>query len=147
MTGYTADPLIISKGDINSALIKKLRNFFMRRSEVLFAFLFGSFADKRMTAYSDIDIGIFFRDTPDFYATESLRENLTALLKRPADIVVLNAASPVLKMQVLKKGIPVFMGSRKYFNAFYVDTLNQYDDLKQLRKKYEEDILKGRIYA
>jgi len=36
---------------------------------------------------------------------------------------------------------------KKFYNQFYVDTLNQYDDLKQMRKICEDNILKGRIYA
>ncbi|MEQ8214237.1 MAG: nucleotidyltransferase domain-containing protein, partial [Smithellaceae bacterium] len=71
---------------------------------------------------------------------------LNGILKREIDIAVLNSASPVLKMQVLKKGIPVFTKDKKYYNQFFVDTINQYDDLKQTRKICEDNILKGRIY-
>jgi hypothetical protein len=50
-------------------------------------------------------------------------------------------------MQVLKNGVLIFKKDKRYFNQFYVETINQYDDLKQIRKKCEDGILKGRIYA
>jgi hypothetical protein len=32
-------------------------------------------------------------------------------------------------------------------NEFFVRTINEYDDLKRVRKPIEDNILKGRIYA
>jgi uncharacterized protein len=63
------------------------------------------------------------------------------------DIVVLNSASPVIKMQVLKKGALLISKDRKVYHEFIVRTVNEYDDLKRTRKEIENNILKGRIYA
>ena len=96
---------------------------------------------------SDVDIGILFRTVPDIYAINDLTEELSSLLQREVDLVVLNHASPVLKMQVLKNGILIYASDRRHFHQFFVDTVNQYDDLKRIRKNCEDSILKGRIYA
>lgn len=127
--------------------VKLLKAFFSEEQGTLLAFLFGSFANKRMRRSSDVDIGILFRTVPDAYAINDLREKLSSLLQREVDLVTLNQASPVLKMQVLKNGILIYVSHRKYFHQFFVDTVNQYDDLKRIRKNCEESILKGRIYA
>ncbi len=64
-----------------------------------------------------------------------------------AAIVTLNNASPVIKMQVLKKGTLLVSKDPKVYNEFFVNTVKQYDDLKRTRKEIEEKILRGRIYA
>ncbi|MBI4850070.1 MAG: nucleotidyltransferase domain-containing protein [Nitrospirae bacterium] len=133
--------------DVNASIVKKLKTFFMERRDTVLVFLFGSFASRQMTRKSDIDIGILFGQQPGFYELSDMKENLSALLKRDVDLVVLNDASPILRMQVLKKGRIVYRPDKKYYSEFYGDTVKQYDDLKQIRKKCEEGILKGRIYA
>ncbi len=131
----------------NSKTVELLKGFLKKRSDILLAFLFGSFASKQMTLYSDIDIALLFDQAPDIYGINNLKDELTLLLKKETDIAVLNEASPILKMQVLKNGVLIFKKDKKYFNQFCAETINQYDDLKQIRKKCEDGILKGRIYA
>lgn len=125
----------------------KLADYFASASGTLLVFLFGSAASGMMTKDSDIDVGILFEDRPDVFEVNKLASDLNARFKRDIDIAVLNSASPVLKMQVLRNGTLVYAKDKKFYNQFYVDTLNQYDDLKQTRKICEDSILKGRIYA
>ena len=124
-----------------------LNTFFKDRNDVALAFLFGSFASGTMTARSDIDIGILFHELPDIYGINNIKEDLSGLLKKEVDVVALNDASPILNMQVLKKGSLVFQVEKRYYTEFYGKTVSQYDDLKQIRKKCEDNILRGRIYA
>lgn len=124
-----------------------LKGFFEGKKNILLAFLFGSAAKNQMTHHSDIDIGILFKKNPDFFESNELRNELEAILGKDVDIAVLNNASPVLKMQVLKKGNPLYIKERRCYNEFFVDTVNQYYDLKRIRKVCEDGILKGRIYA
>lgn len=131
----------------NLKLLKSLKTFFKRRHKILLAFLFGSFASNCSRPSSDVDIGILFETVPDIYVINGLTEELSSILPREADLVVLNHASPVLKMQILKNGILIYSSKKKYFHQFFADTVNQYDDLKRIRKNCEENILKGRIYA
>lgn len=128
-------------------IVAKLTDFFGARSRVLLVFLFGSAASGKMTSDSDIDVGILFENEPDIYEINELKSELNEILKREIDLAVLNSASPVLKMQVLKKGLPAFAKDKKFYNQFFVDTINQYDDLKRIRKVCEDNILKGRLYA
>ena len=131
----------------NLKLRKSLKTFSKGRHKILLAFLFGSFASNCSRPSSDVDIGILFETVPDIYVINGLTEELSSILPREADLVVLNHASPVLKMQVLKNGILIYSSNKKYFHQFFADTVNQYDDLKRIRKNCEENILKGRIYA
>jgi len=126
---------------------KKIISLLSRRNDIRFAFIFGSFVSQQMTSSSDLDIALFFKDIINFNEINELREELTVALRKEIDIVMLNTASPIIRMQVLKKGILIINNEPKSYNEFFVKTVNEYDDLKKIRKEIEDTILKGRIYA
>ena len=131
----------------NNEFVSVLEPFLARRKGIYLVFLFGSFVSRRMHPASDVDIGILFGSVPNVSQMSALTAELSSLLKKEVDPVVLNHASPILKMQVLKKGVLVFARDLKVYHQFFVDTVNQYDDLKRIRKTCEDNILRGRMYA
>ena len=109
-------------------------------------FLFGSTAAGQHSEASDVDLAISFKTEPDFYFLDDIKDALSGLTKREIDIVVLNNASPIIKMQALKKGIPLIRRGNAY-EEFFTRTVVEYADLKIIRKEIEDNILKGRVYA
>jgi predicted nucleotidyltransferase len=128
-------------------MVKKLKKSLSMHSDIVLVFLFGSYVKGDITFFSDLDIAIFFTGTIDYYRINVLREDISEMLGVEVDIVVLNNASPVIKMQVLKKGTLLINKDQQTYNEFFVNTVKEYDDLKRTRKEIEEKILKGRIYA
>lgn len=128
-------------------MVKKLEKSLSLQSDIVLVFLFGSFVRGDITSFSDLDIAIFFTGDIDFYRVNDLREDISEMLGVEVDIVVLNNASPVIKMQVLKKGTLLINKDQRAYNEFFVNTVKEYDDLKRTRKEIEEKILRGRIYA
>lgn len=112
-------------------------------------YLFGSEASGMSNDKSDVDIGILFEKhhLPSRDDLLDIEDNLTSLFRREVDLVVLNNASPIIRMQVLKKGKKIVEHNRKDVNFFFVRTLNEYDDLKQVRSVIERSIERGRIYG
>ena len=141
ITGKTMNKVSISD------MVKKLKETLTMHSDIVFVFLFGSFVRGDITSFSDLDIAIYFTGTVDFYRINDLREDISEMLGIEVDIVVLNTASPVIKMQVLKKGTLLINKDQRAYNEFFVNTVKEYDDLKRTRKEIEEKILRGRIYA
>ena len=127
-------------------LKENLEEFSLQRTNFLLVFLFGSFAGGFGTDESDVDVAIMFKKVPDFYELSDLQEQLSRCAGKEVDILILNTASPIIKMQVLRYGLLVMRDKRAY-NDFFVSTLKEYYDLKYLRKEIEENLLKGRIYA
>ena len=129
--------------------IKKLLEYLPLQQDILLAFVFGSFASGEVTAMSDLDIALLFerKRKVDFVRVGSMREELADLLGIDVDIVVLNTAAPVIKMQVLKKGRLLHVKEQRAYHEFFVNTVKEYDDLKRNRKEIEDHILKGRVYA
>ena len=128
-------------------IVTRLNKCLSKHNDIAFAFLFGSSVHDQSSVFSDVDIAIYFAGTTDFYRINNLREELSALLGKEIDIVVLNNASPILRMQVLKKGRLIVDLNRRLYHAFFSNTVKEYDDLKRNRKDIEDNILRGRIYA
>lgn len=128
-------------------MVKILREYFAKRAEITLLFIFGSSVKGHLTAESDIDVAILFEDAPDPTAINKIEDDLSAVLKREIDVVVLNDSSPIIRMQVLDNGVLVINKERTKYNDFFVRTVKEYDDLKHVRKEIEDSILKGRIYA
>ena len=131
----------------NGDRIKKLTEYLSLHRNILVAFVFGSFVSRDMTAMSDVDIALLFDGKIDFSGIRILIEELSDLLGIDVDIVVLNTAAPVIKMQILKKGRLLIGKGRRAYHEFFVTTVKEYDDLKRNRKEIEDNILKGRVYA
>jgi len=131
----------------NHEFVSVLEPFLARRKSIRLVFLFGSSVSRRIHPASDVDIGILSDSVPNLSRINALAVELSSLLKKEVDLVVLNHASPILRMQVLKKGVLVFARDLKLYHQFFVDTVNQYDDLKRIRKTCEDNILRGRMYA
>jgi len=137
------------RGDLEvmfTTLQKNLEKFSVQQKDFLLVFLFGSFARGFSTDESDVDVAIMFEKIPDFFELSDLKDQLSRCAGKEVDIVILNTASPIIKMQVLRYGLLVMRDKRAY-NDFFVSTLKEYYDLKYLRKEIEENLLKGRIYA
>ena len=128
-------------------MVKKLTEILGKQNDIVLAFLFGSYQKGEITSFSDLDIAIFFKDVRDFYGLNELKGEISEMSGMEVDIVVLNHESPVIKMQVLKKGALLVNRDRKVYNDFFLRTVNEYDDLKRTRKEIEDNILRGRIYA
>lgn len=133
----------------NSDIEKKLAGFLSDYPEIAFAYLFGSQATGKATMKSDVDIAFFFNENqqPDMDQLLQIEDRITSLLKQEIDILVLNNATPVIRMQVLKKGKRIFENVHQSFIRFFIKTVNEYDDLKRVRQVNERNILKGRIYG
>ena len=124
-----------------------LGDYFRNREEILLAFMFGSAVSERLTEKSDLDIAVLFNSTPDFSLLVKIRDEISECMGREIDLVVLNDASPVIRMQVLKNGKLLKSEDTVIYSNFFVKTVKEYDDLKYIRKEAEENILRGRIYA
>jgi uncharacterized protein len=102
--------------------------------DVVAAYVFGSSANGRIRADSDVDVAVLLaRPLPP---SRSLRYRLrliadlgSALRRSDIDLVLLNDASPLLAHRVLSKGQLVFERSRSARVRFQVQTANRYADV------------------
>jgi predicted nucleotidyltransferase len=127
-------------------LQKNLEEFALKHENFLLVFLFGSIARGFSTDESDVDIAIMFERAPDLFELNDLRDQLSRCAGKEVDLITLNTASPIIKMQVLRYGLLIKKVERDY-NEFFVSTVKEYMDLKYVRKEIEANLLKARLYA
>ncbi len=125
------------------SVTKIIANYFEQISHVIAVYLFGSFLDKGFECAEDIDIAVLFdyKNEPVFLKQLSFQEDLSELLHKDVDLVVLNSASTILKMQVIRKGQLLITRNQGVQSRFVVQTLGEYFDLQPLRHTVERKIV------
>ncbi|MDZ7261490.1 MAG: nucleotidyltransferase domain-containing protein [candidate division KSB1 bacterium] len=116
----------------------RLKGYFTKRPEVLFAYLFGSQAKGRSHRFSDIDVAIFVDYNlcqPQNFGYEAyvIADLMQVLKTNDVDLVILNEASPLLSHQVIKYGRLVFSRDEARRIHFVVESFKKYGDTQKMR--------------
>ena len=126
--------------DACDELAGRIRTALEPRAEVLDAYLFGSHALGRATAHSDLDIAVFVRrealELEGYgYAAELASHLMATLGESRVDLVILNAAPPLLYHRVLRDGVRVLSRDLRETTVREGYALSRYCDyLPQLAK-------------
>ena len=88
-----------------SELIPEVEAYLASREDVLFSYLFGSYARESQGPFSDVDIAVCLSDGEDADKRLDILGDLNKILKTDElDLVILNDASLPLRMNILKSG-------------------------------------------
>jgi predicted nucleotidyltransferase len=131
------------------SIMQSLREAFQLDERVVVAYLFGSFAQGRMTAESDLDVAVLFRQdaVPAPIDLLELGNRLSALVGLEVDLLCLNSAGAIVTMQVLRKGMKIVERDPRKSVEFFGRAIGRYNDIKIVRRPIEQSILNGRIYG
>ena len=117
--------------------IESMARFFAQQPDVVVAYLFGSVARGRGDHFSDVDVAVLFDEKVDAFRRGELRLEyglaLAPLADRDVDVVALNTATPVLKMQVLREGRLLYARTPQERIQFEVRAAKIYYDTQPLR--------------
>lgn len=127
---------------------KKLIDILQENSGIAAALLFGSQASENANQESDIDIALLYNAqcVPDGLELLQYKQDLSDQMEQDVDIVVLNEASPIIAMQTIKHGVPLFLRDKKAYDKFEIKLITDYADIKYLRDPFERNILKRKLY-
>lgn len=122
-------------------IIKKCKDILIEYEDIIFAYIFGSYAKDNIRKDSDIDIAIYLKDNIDTYEYLDMKMELLEALKREVDLVILNNATPLLSYEIYKNNILLFTHDRAMENRYKVKTLFEYNDMKRyLDLSYDKTI-------
>lgn len=98
-------------------LVRKIRNYFSKKKEVLAVYLYGSQVTSRTAPWSDVDIGVLLKNQKrgsSFDARMKYSSELMSILSTDnVDVVILNDTDLFLVQQVFSKGIELWTRNRK----------------------------------
>lgn len=124
-----------------------LKEFFSGKEGILCAYLFGSIAADKDNLYSDVDIAVLYGDSvaPSEYTDKQidLSVELSRLLDRNVDIIILNNAGPYLKFQVIKGGIRVYEEPKRNNRAFEARSMLEYFDFLPVKNMLEASLIRN----
>lgn len=108
-------------------ILDLLKDYFKRREDVAFAFLFGSGGKEKIRKEGDVDIGVYFWPEKDleweafgkvYEGEKKIGLDLEKLLKKEVDVVVLNRARAILADEIVRKGNPIIIRDKGLFLDF-----------------------------
>lgn len=114
-----------------------------RKLGIELAFLHGSLASDRHGAMSDVDIAIYSPgiDTDRLLKFQRELEGITG--RDDVDVALLHRASSVLGMQVITRGIPLYVRDRTILQRFRFETFTRYLDGQCLRRRFAEYVMEA----
>jgi len=110
-----------------------LAGYFEKKTEVIAAYLFGSYAEGVARPDSDVDIAVIIEPLPADtlkYRLEVM-EDTRRLVKIKTEIVILNESPRLLQFQVIQKGRVIYERSADQRALFEMDTAGRYYDYKR----------------
>jgi len=116
--------------------------------EIEAAILFGSQATENANQESDIDLALLYdsQEIPKPLDLIQFKDELSDLMQQEVDIVLLNDASPIIAMQAVKNGVPLYVSNKKSYQNFEMRLITDYADLKRVRAPFEKEILKRKLH-
>jgi len=91
---------------------EKLTSHLSLNNNVIFAYLFGSFAKGEQTSSSDVDVALYLKDISLDSQLQIIYE-LSKLLKRDVDLVVLNSVKNIYLLEDILKNSIVLKDDKK----------------------------------
>ncbi|MBU3965173.1 DUF86 domain-containing protein [Patescibacteria group bacterium] len=125
--------------------IELLEKYFSERSDVLMAFVFGSYAKGQIMSESDLDIAVYFKPRgksiewgeSTIYPNEmEIWSDIEKITGIETDLVVLNRANPNIVFNVLKTGLPLSIKDPTIFLEFYLTISREAEDFRAFVKDY-----------
>ena len=94
-----------------------------------------------MRTNSDVDIAIYLSEKIDTETYLKIKAELSEILKKEIDLIILNDATPLLKYQIYKNNILLFTRSKTMESNHKIKTLFEYSDMKRyLDLSYDKTI-------
>jgi len=130
-------------------LRKKITDFIVEKIDPDFIMLFGSQVTGETHAKSDIDLAFYKREhqlSP--YDIFILAVELADITKTSVDLIDLNTASTVFKMQIFGYGEPLYITNQFEFDEYQMTAMSMYHNLDVERREILQAIIeRGSVYG
>lgn len=122
-----------------------LKKLLKKDKDILFAYLYGSYALDSVHAGSDIDIAVYLKPASikDYIKkeTELTASLVTELHNDNIDLRILNTLPFLLKYKVIKEGMPILIKDEPARVEFETMVMNRYFELRAYLEEYNRMLL------
>ncbi len=133
--------MTVNTSKMKNDMLKTLEEYFSKRNDIAFAFLYGSQAKGNATRLSDVDVAVYFypkqRHPIEFEEKEYYHDNedtiwgeLESLLKKEVELLVLNRAPSIISASALR-GIPIIINDWDIYLDFMLIITDLADDFAE----------------
>jgi len=121
-----------------------IKTYFENKKDIVVVYLFGSYAKDKANKYSDVDVAVLLDESfpTEKYTDKQIEiaKDLSGLLDKNVDAVVLNRAGSFLKFRVLKEGEIIYESKRRT-RDFEACSLIEYFDFLPVKNRIESTLL------
>lgn len=140
---------VVNKVDFELQL-KKAVDIIVKYFDPVAIYLFGSASRNELREDSDIDLGFLtdYNAQIDEYDKFIKAQELADIFKRDVDLVHVNSASSVFKVQITYNGKLIYCSNNNKRTAFEMRALKEYAILNEERKEIVDNIREsGTVYG
>lgn len=125
--------------DLNTEQIRtRIQEYFLKREEINFVYLFGSFVTSAI--FRDIDIAVHFKDEPGLIEFGVMKTELEERISLPIDLVKLNqlpGKNPLFAYEVVTDGELILNNDPLSHTEYKLACLHHYHDTRYLREQMD----------
>lgn len=123
----------------NNEIIEQIKTYFSSKSDICFAYLFGSFGTEYQNKFSDIDIAVYVNELKNKFEYRNLEFRIEAELSQilrdiKIDVRILNDAPIINVGKILTEGKLIFVRDQKFYDDYYELSLLKYLDYQIIYK-------------
>lgn len=131
---------------MKKSMTETIIQYFAPDRRVIAVYLFGSQARGKAKSASDVDLAVLLAEKPDFDYRLKAMDELSGLLQKPVDVVIIDQCGLIMQRQVLKYGILLYELDSRKRKAFEILSRKMYLDFLPAHRLYvskmEERILR-----
>jgi len=130
--------------------MKKLKEYFNKKNEILTVYIFGSHGTTYENERSDIDFGILFDNEISLMQVLTIAGEIEMIIGKEVDLVDFNKVNILLKYKIIKTGEIIFERDDLKTANLKEKVLKEYFDfgfkLKKMKEDFRESLREEYVY-
>jgi predicted nucleotidyltransferase len=130
----------------DNEILRSLRDYFHGRKDIRLVYLFGSYGREEAHEHSDIDVGVYPRESIGFAQLDGMQSDLRERLRSEVDVVSMSDAPPALAYRIIAEGQLVYAASEYDRIEIEANIYSRYGDYLPVLKQQRQRVLEGANY-